>query len=303
MSVPILLVTGFLGSGKTTLINDLLQGEHGLRIAAIVNDFGSINIDEALLESATDEVIGLKNGCICCSLQGDLLRTLKQVLTNNAPDLIVIEASGVADPQGIIGALMDPVLWPAVLLDSIVCLVDAEDVLATPERTEDPLWRAQVKAADVVQLSKVQDLETKDISSLTAKLNAMGKRLVYGAGADTGVLTALLGFAASHPQFTAGTPVQSDDRFARLDWQCPAPVPMAAFQSAIEVISPNLLRAKGFVCFAEKPQAQMVFQLVGQRATLAPHDQAGIGCTLVFIGEKDVFDPESCRAVLDRIAK
>ena len=104
MSVPILLVTGFLGSGKTTLINDLLQDEHGMRIAAIVNDFGSINIDAALLESASDEVIGLKNGCICCSLQGDLLRTLKQGLTNNAPDLIVIEASGVADPEGIIQA-------------------------------------------------------------------------------------------------------------------------------------------------------------------------------------------------------
>ena len=101
MSVPVLLVTGFLGAGKTSFINQLLQADHGLRIAAIVNDFGSINIDAALLEGAADGVIGLKNGCICCSLQGDLLRTLKIVLNQNpGPDHIVIEASGVADPAG-----------------------------------------------------------------------------------------------------------------------------------------------------------------------------------------------------------
>ncbi|MDP5348027.1 MAG: GTP-binding protein, partial [Paracoccaceae bacterium] len=142
MSVPILLVTGFLGSGKTTFINDLLIGEHGKRIAAIVNDFGAINIDEALLQSATDKVIGLKNGCICCSLQGDLLRTLKQVLAGAAPDLIVIEASGVADPQGIIDGLMDPILWPAVLLASVVCVVDAPDITLNAKRVADPLWLA-----------------------------------------------------------------------------------------------------------------------------------------------------------------
>src|SRR5690606_37910380 len=105
-SVPILLVTGFLGAGKTTFINDVLKADHGLRIAAIVNDFGSINIDAELLATATDAVIGLKNGCICCSLQGDLLRTLKRVMAEaDRPELIVIEASGVADPRGVIDAL------------------------------------------------------------------------------------------------------------------------------------------------------------------------------------------------------
>ena len=303
MSVPILLVTGFLGSGKTTLINDLLQDEHGMRIAAIVNDFGSINIDAALLESASDEVIGLKNGCICCSLQGDLLRTLKQVLTNNAPDLIVIEASGVADPQGIIQALLDPVLWPAVLLDSVVCLLDAQDVIATPERTRDPLWQAQVKTADIVQLSKVEGVESKNLSRLKLQLNAMGKRLVYGANGKSGLVKGLLGFGASSRTCPSGMPVQSDGRFETLEWQCKDPIPMAAFQNAIGVISPTLLRAKGFVCFTEKPGKQMVFQLVGQRATLAPRTQAGEGCALILIGEKQVFDAQACRAVLDAVAE
>lgn len=301
MSVPILLVTGFLGSGKTTLINGLLHGDHGMRIAAIVNDFGAINIDEALLESATDEVIGLKNGCICCSLQGDLLRTLKQVLTGDPPDLIVIEASGVADPQGIIEPLLDPVLWPSVLLDAVVCLVDAQDLTATPERMTDPLWKAQIKAADIVHLSKGDGVEPSDLSRLTLHLNAMGKRLVYGAASDTDMLTSLLGFGTSRTRFTTGAPVQSDDRFATLEWHYQGQVRMAAFQSVIGTISPTLLRAKGFVCFAEKPGAQMVFQLVGQRATLAPRDQAGKGCTLILIGEKELFDPDACRKALNAI--
>jgi len=302
MSVPILLVTGFLGSGKTTLINGLLQGEHGKQIAAIVNDFGAINIDEALLESSTDEVIGLKNGCICCSLQGDLLRTLKRVLTDNTPDLIVIEASGVADPQGVIEALMDPILWPAVLLDSVVCLVDAEDLIATPDREADLLWQAQIKAADIVQLSKVEGAQGTDLRSLTMRLRAMGKRMIFGLEGETGSLNALLGFSDANLRLTGRVPVQSSNRFATLEWRYEGPVPMAAFQRAIGSITPMLMRAKGFVCFVEKPGAQMVFQLVGQRATLAPRPNTAEGCALVLIGEKDVFDPEAIRAVLDAIA-
>ena len=299
MSVPILLVTGFLGSGKTTFINDLLHNEHGERIAAIVNDFGAINIDEALLESATDEVIGLKNGCICCSLQGDLLRTLKQVLVGAAPDLIVIEASGVSDPQGIIDAVMDPVLWPALLLDSVICVVDVPDMILTAERAADPLWLAQVMAADIIQFSKVDGLASSDLSKVTMRLRAMGKSGFVGLDADNGSLSALLGFGRAEPRGAGRATVQSAERFATLEWRSDAPIPMAAFQNAIASISPKVLRAKGLVSFVEKPSTQLVFQLVGQRATLAPHTEDGVGCALVFIGEKNQFDPETTRAVLD----
>lgn len=100
MSVSVLLVTGFLSAGKTTFLNRLLQSARGLRIADIVNDFGSIDIDAALIDRAAQGVIGPKNGCIGRSLQGDLLRMLKTVLgSTSAPDPIVIEASGMADPS------------------------------------------------------------------------------------------------------------------------------------------------------------------------------------------------------------
>lgn len=299
MSVPVLLVTGFLGSGKTTFINDILHGQHGKRIAAIVNDFGAINIDEALLQSATDKVIGLKNGCICCSLQGDLLRTLKQVLAGTTPDLIVIEASGVADPQGIINALMDPVLWPAVSLDSVVCAVDAPDIILTAERAADPLWLAQLKAADIVQLTKTDGMAASDLSNVTMQLRAMGKPAIFGLDADIGSLNALLGFGHVEPHGAGRALVQSADRFATLEWRCEGAIPMEAFQSAVASLSPKVMRAKGFVSFVEKPGMQLIFQLAGQRATLAPRKEAGKGCALVFIGERNLFDPEDARAVLD----
>ncbi|MDR6266892.1 MULTISPECIES: GTP-binding protein [Rhodobacterales] len=301
MSVPILVVTGFLGAGKTTYINDLLHGPHGLRIAAIVNDFGSINIDEALLESATDEVIGLRNGCICCSLQGDLLRTLKQVLGGkNTPDLIVIEASGVADPQGIIEGLLDPVLWQAARLEGIICLVDAGEVTQTPARLDDPLWLSQVMAADVIHLSKCTDLAAVALSRLELQLATLGKRRVFGGDAPPPAIGDLLGLAPAG-QRKGGRPVLSGDRFVSAEWRCDGPVDVTGFQQVIGVIAPKLFRAKGFVTFTHKPDSACVFQLVGQRATVAPHDREAAGCALVLIGERGTFDPDAALKQLDAL--
>src|SRR6266550_4602214 len=126
VSVPILLVAGFLGAGKTTVVNHLLAHAEGRRIAAVVNDFGAINIDSELIAGASDGVVSLTNGCICCSLEGDLLRTLAGILRRNPrPDHIVIETSGVADPADIVRNLMDPVIWKEAPLDTVLCVLDA----------------------------------------------------------------------------------------------------------------------------------------------------------------------------------
>src|SRR5215469_15750315 len=102
MPVPVLLVAGFLGAGKTTVVNYLLSHAGGRRIAAVINDFGAINIDAELVAGASDGVVSLSNGCICCSLEGDLLRTLASLLRRDPqPHYIVIETSGVADPADI----------------------------------------------------------------------------------------------------------------------------------------------------------------------------------------------------------
>src|SRR6202162_6487252 len=153
MSVPVVLVAGFLGSGKTTVVNHLLAHAEGRRIAAVVNDFGAINIDAELITVASDGVVSLGNGCICCTLQGDLLRTLAALLRRDPrPEFIVIETSGVADPSDIVRNLMDPMIWREAPLETVLCVVDATTPLAT---LDDALLRSQLRASDVVALSKV----------------------------------------------------------------------------------------------------------------------------------------------------
>jgi len=121
----------------------------------VVNDFGAVNIDAELIADASDGVVSLANGCICCSLEGDLLRTLAALLRRDPrPELIVIETSGVADPSDIVRNLMDPLIWQeAPLEEPCLCVLDA----TTPAETlnDDALLRAQLRAADVVALSKV----------------------------------------------------------------------------------------------------------------------------------------------------
>ena len=297
VTVPVVLVTGFLGAGKTTFINDLLARADGRRIAAIVNDFGSINIDAALLESRTDEVIGLRNGCICCSLQGDLLRTMKTVLGKSAPDLIVIEASGIADPAGVVQGLMDPVLFRAAALDSVICLVDVEDVLGDPARWNDPLWQAQVRGSDLIQLSKVTPGDAR-LSEVETRLAAMGRKPVFGLDGSAAEIGDLIGATVTR-QTDAPSARTTQSRFATVEWTCPGAVSLPRFQGVIQTLAPQLLRAKGFLTLREKPGQTLLFQMVGRRASLVPATQDLPGCSLVLIGEAEGFEPDAALRLLD----
>src|SRR6185436_7211595 len=150
--VPILLVTGFLGAGKTTVVNHLLAHAEGRRIAAVVNDFGAINIDAELIADASDGVVSLSNGCICCSLEGDLLRTLAALLRRDPqPEFIVIETSGIADPADIVRNLMDPLIWQEAPLETVLCVVDAT---IPAEKLDDALLRTQLIARDCATSSR-----------------------------------------------------------------------------------------------------------------------------------------------------
>ncbi|SFQ69534.1 GTPase, G3E family [Roseivivax halotolerans] len=298
MSVPVLLVTGFLGAGKTTFINRLLQGDHGLRIAAIVNDFGSINIDAALLDGAAEGVIGLKNGCICCSLQGDLMRTLKSVLSRAPkPELIVIEASGVADPAGIVQSLMDPVIWAQARLETVVGIVDAADA---SRRKSDPLWQAQVRGADIMLLSKTADSMPEDLAALRAALSVQGKRNVFNMEEPV-PLAALFLEEGLERATVAALPHNDSSRFVYVEWEHDGPLDLQAFQQVIAQLAGTVLRGKGFLSF-DGGAGRMLFQLVGNRAALspAPSDTNG-NCRLVLIGERVEFAPDAVLRALDNL--
>jgi G3E family GTPase len=303
MTTPVLVVTGFLGAGKTTFINSVLEMAQGRRIAAIVNDFGAINIDAELIAGRTDTVVGLKNGCICCSLQGDLLRTLRLVLTHEpAPETIVIEASGVADPAGITQALMDPILWKSARQDAVVCVVDATDLRSNPARMNDDLWRAQLAAASIIVISKTGG-ESDEARALAARLSPMGIPPVFDLARET--VTPEVLFGGDHPSspFVATAPSGPIDtgRFVTVEWQVPGPVSLQGLRAVIEEFAPALVRAKGILRFREKPGQHFLLQMVGRRVILEPAPDLSGDCRLVLIGETGRLNTVEVRDRLDGI--
>jgi G3E family GTPase len=294
VSIAVTLIAGFLGAGKTTLINSLLQNEAGLAIAAIVNDFGSINIDAKLISENSEDVIGLKNGCVCCSLQGDLLRTLKSILSRDGRiDHILIEASGVSDPQGIIEVLMDPVVHEAVRLDAVVTVVDVEALADNPALEADPLWLAQVTAGDFIALSK----GTEDqVAAMEARMRARGKTLVFPSISPPTV--AMLGIGPVDRPVRPGQPVLASDRFVTLEWQWKGSVSAQAFQACIETLVPSLVRAKGIINLQGQDARSFNFNLVGRRATIEPMARRQDDCQLVLIGERGKLDLDNARTML-----
>src|SRR5579871_3395008 len=212
--VPILLVAGFLGAGKTTVVNHLLAHAQGRRIAAVVNDFGAINIDAELIAGSSDGVVSLANGCICCSLEGDLLRTLAALLRRDPqPELIVIETSGIADPADIVRNLMDPVIFREAPLETVVCVVDATLPVA---KLDDALLKSQLRAADVVALSKVDLVDETERDKLRDAVRAIRPAAVVVDAVNGDVPTALL-FPADPDHVPApreaGPRRPSEDRF------------------------------------------------------------------------------------------
>lgn len=153
-SVPLTLLTGFLGAGKTTVLNRILAGDHGLRVAVLVNDFGDLDIAEELIEDRSGDTVRLTNGCICCNLKEGLVAAVSEVLHRDPrPEHVVLEASGVADPTGIATTLLAPVFRGRIRLDGVVCIVDAREF--HDEHAEEALILRQLMVSDLVLLNKV----------------------------------------------------------------------------------------------------------------------------------------------------
>ncbi len=300
MSVPVVLVAGFLGAGKTTVVNYLLAQAGGRRIAAVVNDFGAINIDAELITGAADGVVSLSNGCICCSLESDLLRTLALLLRRDPqPEVIVIETSGVADPTDIVRNLMDPMIWREAPLETVLCVVDATTPVAM---LDDALLRSQVRAADVVALSKVDLADAANHVQVRDAVRAIRPASVL-IDAPHGEVPAALLFPDEDRVPVPREPGRRQpaaDRFETLSWTSEQPVSLSRLQQAIGRLAPKLARAKGLFDTVEQPGRLMVFQFAGGRATLAPGGTLAAGMPrtrIVFVAEIGVLS----RAEIDGI--
>ena len=163
--VPITILTGFLGAGKTTLLNHILTGDHGLKVGILVNDFGSINVDAELVVDVEDGMISLANGCVCCQIRDDLIESVAQLLERDEPiEYIILEASGVADPASIYMTFVDSAYRDMIRLDSVTCVVDADQVFSDDDPDLGKLKLQQIGFADLVILNKV-DLAGADGSA------------------------------------------------------------------------------------------------------------------------------------------
>jgi cobalamin biosynthesis protein CobW len=293
-SIPILLVGGHLGAGKTTLINHLLSGVPGYPIAAIVNDFGDIDIDAALLSSVSETIISLKNGCICCSLQGDLLAALSLVTRQNpSPKAIVIETSGVSNPAEIARALLDPVIFRVAALDTIVTLVDLRRLLDAPELTGDSLWRTQLLAADFLLLTKMDLVPASDRDRLRSLVRAQKpESRIFEALHGVVPIDVLFGREADLSRDIHCGPLELP-QFETTSWISSSPLSFERFQRIISRLAANTLRIKGLLTFVETPGQTMLFQCVGQRATLVRSSTPlarNLTAQLVFIGRQGELD-------------
>ncbi|MHC2625078.1 G3E family GTPase [Bradyrhizobium huanghuaihaiense] len=303
MPVPVLLVTGFLGAGKTTVVNHLLAHADGRRIAAVVNDFGAINIDAELIAGASDGVVSLANGCICCSLEGDLLRTLSTLLRRDPrPEYIVIETSGIADPADIVRNLMDPVILREAPLETVLCVIDAG---TPPSALDDALVRSQLRVADIVALSKLDLADEGAAARMREAIRAQQVPAVV-VDANHGEIPSALLFPAAVDR--APTPREpgpkrpAEERFETLSWTSDYPISLPRLQQAIGRLAPKLARAKGLFETVEQPGRQMVFQFAGGRATLAPGEAPPTAVPrtrIVFIAELGVLSQAELDGIME----
>jgi len=287
--VPLTLLTGFLGAGKTTLLNRILQGEHGLRVGVLINDFGAINIDAALVESVEENTINLTNGCVCCEIRDDLVQSLEELLIRRrAVDYVILEASGVSDPSGIVMTFLDAKYEKLLRLDSITCVVDAEAIFT---HGDDPdlcgLKIRQIAFADLVILNKVDLVTSTHLEVVHEWIDHHLNRVRIIETRDCDVpLEILLSVGRFDPARTIFHPTTSvsksplhDDgggdfqalhrKFQTWHFESVLPMSREALQRMVQRQLPaSIYRCKGILHLADDPGHRYSLQTVGRRSEI-----------------------------------
>jgi len=274
--VPVTILTGFLGSGKTTLLNRILQEDHGHRIAVIENEFGEIGVDNDIIEKSDEQIVEMNNGCICCTVRGDLIRILSELKGKREQgalkfDRVVIETTGMADPGPVAQTFFtDEEIGGYYLLDSILTLVDAKHA----ERQLDEFHEAQeqVGFADRVLLSKTDLVTDEDVKRLADRIRRMNPRApikqVHFGAAPLDELLDLRGFNLNaileiDPEFLTDIQHEHHDEVESFVFKSKKAFDgdkLEQFLSGmIQVYGPDLLRYKG-VLWMKGNARRVVFQ-------------------------------------------
>ena len=278
--LPVTLITGFLGSGKTTFINQLLENATDLRIAVLVNELGQIDIDGKLIRSKDKNKVELTNGCICCSINDSLMQSVVDILARrDTVDYLVVETTGVADPLPIMQTFLATELWSFTRLDAVITLVDAESFdLETLYNSE--VAGQQILYGDILVLNKVDLVNSDRLQSLQKDLKDFRPTVrilssSYGqvpwellldvnlTKRETLIQDQLLGSVLPKKS----THLQ-DDGFISIEFSSLKPFAIRSFQQFLDNQLPvDVIRGKGVLWFEESDERH-VFQLCGRRITL-----------------------------------
>lgn len=295
--IPVTIVAGFLGSGKTTLVNHILTNQVGLRAAVLVNEFGEIGIDNELIASVEERVVLLSNGCVCCTINEDLITVTLQLL-KRFPELncVLLETSGVADPLPLAGTFVKTELRAVTRLDSIVTVVDAENFTLNLQRAA--VAHAQIDTADILLLNKTDVVDPDTLELLESRLRIMkpGAR-IYRTSHARIPLSFLLSVNLFEDARAYGVPDHLHvDGFNSVAVECPDPLSPERFQRFLRQSLPDtVFRAKGILCFAGDDRRH-VFHLSGRRVSFESETWRGAERLnrAVFIGQR--LDPAAIQA-------
>jgi len=269
--IAVTVIGGYLGSGKTTLVNHILR-EADERIVVLVNDFGAINIDADLITARSEDTLELANGCICCSLVDGFAAALDTISAlEPRPKRLVIEASGVSDPAQIAA-------WghgPGFMMDAVVVLVDAETIRSqVGDKYIGQTVTQQLAAAEIVVINKIDLVDSADVAGLvgwveercpdafvtTAELSRVAPEVLFGRSVDRSG-------RPNRPQVGAAGQ-HGADVFTTSTIEIDEPMSREAVAALMADMSPRVARAKGLVWLADDPDRPAVLQRVGKRWTL-----------------------------------
>jgi G3E family GTPase len=275
--IPVTILTGFLGAGKTTLLNYILKQQNTYKFGIIVNEVGAIGIDGQLVENASEEMVQLNNGCICCTVRKDLVKGVQRLLARGGFDYLLIETTGIADPGPVAQTFLNiPQLTKYVRLDSIITVVDAEQVAKQMKETETA--REQIAMADFVLLNKIDLVTGTDLDATEALIRDLNPQAeIFRTGHSQVNLAQLLDMNAFNvdqkltvdPKFLDELEHRHHSDIASMAFKFDRPFIIEKFENFIQDLSTKekVYRSKGIIAIAGNPR-RAVFHGVNNRFTI-----------------------------------
>jgi len=286
--LPVTVIAGFLDSGKTTLLNHILSNRQGLKIAVIVNEIGAVGIDGELVIAADDSMVELANGCICCSINNDLVDAVFRVLQRAENiDYLVVECSGLADPLPIVLTFLRSEFRDLVRVDSIVTVADAEnfslDLFASIAAQN------QLRYADTILLNKCDLADAARLQAIEEKIREVrqGARIAHASYCRVPLALILSVGLFQSARISADSSDHAhivEDGYETLSFESEQPLSADRFQQFLEGLPENVFRGKGLLWIKDSDK-RWIFHLVGQRFTLDESQWvAGENNRLVLVG-------------------